>query len=197
MADAECKSISREPMSNESLLPLLPWARALISEREQPTLLAMSSLSYPWEAMESMMYAQSIPTIKHNCVVNFNTNMFGYMDTIESMNTYGERVRARRQELGLSQSELAKLIGAKHQSTIGNIENRNGSSRHTLELSKALRVRYEWLETGEGEKELPEAKDTILLKEATLQDILTEVERRGAGDSARLLAELVLKGRET
>ncbi|MDE1714909.1 helix-turn-helix transcriptional regulator (plasmid) [Chromobacterium amazonense] len=92
--------------------------------------------------------------------------------------TYGERVRARRVELGMSQRDLAKLIGAKNQSTIGNIENRNGSSRYSLELSRALRVNYEWLETGEGRKEalsqtvpLQGVLDAITAKEL---DVLAE-----------------------
>ncbi|PRP71002.1 hypothetical protein BUE93_08585 [Chromobacterium amazonense] len=79
-----------------------------------------------------------------------------------SMSTYGERVRDRRIELGMSQGELAKLIGAKNQSTVGNIETRNGSSRYTLQLSKALRVNYTWLETGEGEKEAPLQLDSTM-----------------------------------
>ncbi|MEN7429182.1 helix-turn-helix transcriptional regulator [Chromobacterium sp. TRC.1.1.SA] len=111
------------------------------------------------------------------------------------MSTYGERVRTRRVELGMSQKELADLIGAPYQSTISNIENRNSASRNTLELARALRVSYEWLETGRGEKELPieNSERPVLLTEASLDDILLEVERRGAGDSARLLAELILK----
>lgn len=136
-----------------------------------------------------------MPSLKHKRVGEYNTNVLLIPDTIVFMNTYGDRVRARRAELGLSQSELAKMIGAKNQSTIGNIENRNGSSRYTLELSKALRVRFEWLETGQGEKELPGDDAPVLLREATLGDILAEVERRGSGDSARLLAELVLKNK--
>ncbi|MGC0155005.1 helix-turn-helix domain-containing protein [Chromobacterium vaccinii] len=149
-----------------------------------------------------MMMVQSMQALQHKCVYRFNmlaremnTTVFDDLDTIVFMSTYGERVRARRMELGLSQGELAKLIGAKNQSTIGNIENRNGASRKTRLLAKALKVRYDWLETGEGEKELPPEDDsgTLLLSEASLSEILAEVERRGAGDSARLLAELVLK----
>ena len=139
------------------------------------------------------MFVQSMHYGKHKRVDCVNTTVFLDQDTIVFMNTYGERVRARRVELGLSQGELAKLIGAKNQSTIGNIENRNGTSRYTLKLSHALKVRYEWLETGMGEKELPEDAGPVLLSEASMSDILAEVERRAAGDSARLLAELVLK----
>ncbi|MGR2691425.1 helix-turn-helix transcriptional regulator [Chromobacterium haemolyticum] len=108
------------------------------------------------------------------------------------MNTYGERVRARRIELGMSQTDLAKLIGAKNQSTIGNIENRNGSSRYTLELSKALRVSYEWLETGEGEKELILKTDPALgAGETIVAKNLDELaEAVGAMDTEKLHAFL-------
>lgn len=107
------------------------------------------------------MRVQSMHALQHICVfcgntpsTLHNTIVFDEVATMSYMNTYGERVRARRMELGMSQADLAKLIGAKYQSTIGNIENRNGSSRYTLELARALRVSYEWLETGEGEKEI-------------------------------------------
>ncbi|MBK0415221.1 helix-turn-helix transcriptional regulator [Chromobacterium haemolyticum] len=149
-------------------------------------------------AVQSMAHSnlsKKMYPLKHIRVAYYNTNVMPEPDTIVFMNTYGDRVRARRAELGLSQSELAKMIGAKNQSTIGNIENRNGSSRYTLELSKALRVRYEWLETGQGEKELPGGDAPLMLRDASLADILEEVERRGAGDSARLIAELVLKNK--
>ncbi|AXT46591.1 XRE family transcriptional regulator [Chromobacterium rhizoryzae] len=177
---------------------------ALTKEREHPTFSAMASRSTPADSREVMMAVQSMagsnlnkkmPPLKHVRVIYYNTNVMTGPDTIVFMNTYGDRVRARRAELGLSQSELAKMIGAKNQSTIGNIENRNGSSRYTLELSKALRVRYEWLETGQGEKELPGGDAPLMLRDASLEDILEEIERRGAGDSARLIAELVLKNK--
>lgn len=140
-----------------------------------------------------------MPDSKHACVFKVNhknTHVFKEHATIVFMNTYGDRVRARRIELGLSQAELAKLIGAKNQSTIGNIENRPGASRYTMKLSHALKVRYEWLETGLGPKELPEEEAPILLNAATLPEILQEIERRGASDSAKLLAELILKNHQ-
>lgn len=99
---------------------------------------------------------QSITQIKHDCVYeckDIDTHVIVLADTIVSMKTYGDRVRERREELGLTQAGLAKAIGAKHASTIGNIENRSGESRFTLELSKVLRVNPEWLKTGEGQRE--------------------------------------------
>lgn len=57
----------------------------------------------------------------------------------------GARVRARRESLGLSQSEVARRVGIKQQS-LGPIE--NGSVRRTgylLELAEVLSVNPEWL----------------------------------------------------
>ncbi|WP_230371189.1 helix-turn-helix domain-containing protein [Paludibacterium denitrificans] len=100
---------------------------------------------------------QSMTQIKHDCVFegkDIDTHVIELADTIVFMKTYGDRVRERREELGLTQAGLAKAIGAKHASTIGNIENRSGESRFTLELSKVLGVNPEWLKTGEGQKEV-------------------------------------------
>ncbi|WP_460429669.1 helix-turn-helix domain-containing protein [Aquaspirillum soli] len=72
------------------------------------------------------------------------------------MDTFGDRVRARRTELGMTQGTLAKAVGMKSQSGIGNIESgRNDGSRFLLELAKALKVRPLWLQYGQGEKEAP------------------------------------------
>jgi phage repressor protein C with HTH and peptisase S24 domain len=64
------------------------------------------------------------------------------------MNTFSERVRNRRKELGLSQLELAKKAGLS-QTTISDIERgRNDGSRELMPLAKALKVRPEWLSDG-------------------------------------------------
>lgn len=62
--------------------------------------------------------------------------------------SFGERVRRRRIELGLSQARLAKAIGAAHASTVGSIERSAGRSRFAYKLARALGVTEEWLETG-------------------------------------------------
>ncbi len=69
------------------------------------------------------------------------------------MQTFSDRVRARRVELGLSQVELAKKAGLS-QSTVAQIERgRNSRSAHILNLAEALKVHPRWLEGGEGPKE--------------------------------------------
>lgn len=65
-----------------------------------------------------------------------------------SMNkTFGDRVRERRKELGLSQEELAKKVGSK-QGTISKIERENAKSFITADLAAALGVTVSWLTRG-------------------------------------------------
>jgi len=68
------------------------------------------------------------------------------------MKTFGDRVRERREELGMSQESLGKAAGIS-QSTIAQIERgRNQGTKHILSLARALSVSAEWLETGRGSK---------------------------------------------
>lgn len=69
--------------------------------------------------------------------------------TIPKMATIGERVRARRKELGLNQVELAKAIGV-YQSTVSDIENNKAFEAKTLiALSKVLLMSPQLIMTGE------------------------------------------------
>jgi transcriptional regulator with XRE-family HTH domain len=64
------------------------------------------------------------------------------------MNTFSERVRSRRKDLGMSQVELARKAGLS-QTTISDIERgRNDGSRELMPIAKALKVRPEWLADG-------------------------------------------------
>jgi len=63
----------------------------------------------------------------------------------------GERVKNRRCELGITQTELARKINTK-QPTIQSMEQRDGlSTKFLLPLSKALKVSIEWIITGEDQ----------------------------------------------
>lgn len=69
------------------------------------------------------------------------------------MNTFNERVRLVRKELGLTQKELAKLSGIS-QATIGDIERgRNKGSKELVSIAKALGVNPNWLAKRKGQKE--------------------------------------------
>ncbi|WP_216861043.1 helix-turn-helix domain-containing protein [Polynucleobacter sp. 86C-FISCH] len=77
------------------------------------------------------------------------------------MNTIGSRIAQRRNELGLSQKELATAAGLKSSGAIGNYESmQRGAPRNLLKLAKALQVQAEWLETGKGLKELQKERTT-------------------------------------
>ncbi|MBB3004408.1 phage repressor protein C with HTH and peptisase S24 domain [Paraburkholderia tropica] len=75
------------------------------------------------------------------------------------MNTFGDRVREKREELGMSQEGLGKAAGIS-QSTIAQIERgRNQGTKHILSLARALGVDAEWLETGRDAKHIPAKTD--------------------------------------
>lgn len=66
--------------------------------------------------------------------------------------SFGNRVKKRREELGLSQGELAKATGLA-QPTISNIESgRNKSSSYAVQLAGALKCSPQWLATGKSDK---------------------------------------------
>lgn len=73
------------------------------------------------------------------------------LDLIADMETLAIRAKARRIELGLTQTEVARVSGLK-QSDVSKIE--NGAIQKTTEmlgLARALRCSPQWLATGEGD----------------------------------------------
>lgn len=70
------------------------------------------------------------------------------------MVTVGERIKARRIELGMSQAELAEKVGYKEKATISKIESDGRSLRQTkiILFAKALDTTPLYLLTGEGEE---------------------------------------------
>lgn len=67
------------------------------------------------------------------------------------MKTLGERVKARRAELGITQKELGDLVGIS-QNSITKIEN-GGNTIHIAKLASALGVSVAWLSTGKGDRD--------------------------------------------
>lgn len=64
--------------------------------------------------------------------------------------TFGDRVRRRRVELGYTQKQLAKLVGYKSQSGIGAIElGKHTSSTKLAKLAIALRMTVDELQFGD------------------------------------------------
>lgn len=66
------------------------------------------------------------------------------------MTAIGDRVRAKRTELGLSQSELGKRAGGISYQAVQQVE-AGGGSKHIVAIARALGVTAEWLQTGTGE----------------------------------------------
>ena len=62
------------------------------------------------------------------------------------MATLGERVRERREEIGLSQSALAQLVGIKQQSIQAIESGKSRGTKYLVRLAHALRLRPEDLE---------------------------------------------------
>jgi transcriptional regulator with XRE-family HTH domain len=73
------------------------------------------------------------------------------------LSTIGQRVTDARKAKGLSQKELAELIGTTQQ-TITNIETKSPDSRYYLKISEVLDVSYEWIV--KGEKKAPGLNST-------------------------------------
>jgi transcriptional regulator with XRE-family HTH domain len=73
------------------------------------------------------------------------------------LTSIGQRVKAKREALKLTQQELARLSGLR-QSTISNLErDQAGSSRNIAQLAFFLKVNPLWLQTGEGNENSPES----------------------------------------
>lgn len=83
----------------------------------------------------------------------------------------GERIRQRREELGMSQSELARKVGYKSRSSINKLEkdDRNGVSREQLfKIAQALKVTPSYLMGWEDE----EVATLTAMQEETMANFL-------------------------
>lgn len=91
----------------------------------------------------------------HNCDYCINTNVMQEPCLITSVNTIAERLKQTREDLKLSQDQLAKQAGVS-QGTIGNIESGTRKNpRELLAIARALGVTPEWLKSGKGIRTIP------------------------------------------
>ena len=68
------------------------------------------------------------------------------------MKTIGQRIRARREALKMTQRELSAATGYSH-GIVSQWENDLSKPKNTLLVAKALRTNMEWLLTGEGSED--------------------------------------------
>ena len=82
----------------------------------------------------------------------------------------GERIKKRREELGMTQSELARMVGYTSRSTINKIEKdgRGISQNKIVDIARALRVTPSYLM---GWEDLPTA-DFIAGQELLIEKVL-------------------------
>lgn len=99
---------------------------------------------------------------------------------------FGERVRERRKELGMSQTDLAAKSG-QSQSNIGWIEQGKAKKprQQALDLVEPLRTSVDWLLYGSGEKETG-------LRVLSDEEIL-EIYRGFASDQREIVTEMFSK----
>lgn len=90
--------------------------------------------------------------------------------------TFGDRIAAARENLSLSQSQLAKRIGVR-ESTIAKWEEDRAEPRaNRLQmLSGILNVSLVWLMTGEGEGVEGDALDNGLDDDLNVKEVLAEL----------------------
>lgn len=90
--------------------------------------------------------------LNHERDIYVNTNVMQKTRVITNVMTIAERLKQARDELGLTQIQLAAKA-AVTQSTIANIENGiRKRPRDLVNLAKALNVDPAWLESGKGIK---------------------------------------------
>ncbi|MDH2997210.1 hypothetical protein A1D22_05930 [Pasteurellaceae bacterium LFhippo2] len=103
----------------------------------------------------------------------------------------GTRLKARRKELGLTQTALAEKIGVS-QNAIQKIE-AGGDTMHLIKLAEALKVDPIWLSTGKGESNPVAVLDPDEMDddEVIIIDVLDVEASAGAGCHSSDMVEIV------
>lgn len=101
----------------------------------------------------------------------------------------GERIKATRKELGLTQVELAKMAKV-HQSTIADLERgRTVSTLSLTQIADALKINSTWLSTGIGSKSA-EKNDPITEEILSIYDKLDDKFKKILLEQARMLDKM-------
>jgi transcriptional regulator with XRE-family HTH domain len=97
--------------------------------------------------MQSIQANLSLGKVAHNLKGTSFSHALGMSET------KGQRAKARRTELGLNQTDVARLVGTTQQ-TISNFENDKWTDpKYLPKIAAALKLTAEWLRTGKGSKD--------------------------------------------
>lgn len=115
--------------------------------------------------------------------------MEGGFDMIDK--TIGERIRNRRTELGMLQSELAEKVGFKAHSTIALIENgeRSLGIDKVKPMAKALNTTFAYIMGVEDEQD-SDKNDPLSALSDSKKNLITEIVKEMAGMSQDELSEI-------
>jgi transcriptional regulator with XRE-family HTH domain len=140
-----------------------------------------SALTLPATLMAFSRGVMGEASFNHDRECAPHTNVMASACLITSVKSLGDRLKEKREELGLSQGELAKRAGVS-QGTIGNLEaGIRKTARALVSIAKALGVSPEWLQTGHGGHAAPAGGGVVLVE--------GEAERQLLADLAELLPE--------
>lgn len=120
------------------------------------------------------------------------------------MKSVGERIRQAREARKMSGEALAKKVGYKHQSAIGNLENRPGGTggNKISEIAETLEVPLEWLLRGpDGDKVPTTPAKNLFTDNSQREHHISEAETEGpfdqylVRDATQLMNRLSVKGK--
>jgi len=99
----------------------------------------------------------SMPQYNTYRVNNLTPRVYTFCVESHVMKTIGERIRQAREAHKMSGEALAKKVGYKNQSAIGNLENRVGGTGGSKlgSIADALNVPLEWLMRGPDNDNIP------------------------------------------
>ncbi|EPD6542469.1 helix-turn-helix domain-containing protein, partial [Escherichia coli] len=87
------------------------------------------------------------------------------------MKTFAERLNAAMSSAGLSQAQLADMVGVSQPAIQKMSSGKTTGSRKMVELANALRVRPEWLSSGIGSMRPQSAEEPSNARESSLKAI--------------------------
>ncbi|MDH4647316.1 helix-turn-helix domain-containing protein, partial [Escherichia coli] len=90
------------------------------------------------------------------------------------MKTFAERLNAAMSSAGVSQSQLADMVGISQPAIQKMSSGKTNGSRKMVELANALKVRPEWLSSGIGEMRGGAHEEPSNVRESSLKAVVWE-----------------------